>query len=411
MTENLSRDSEVKGNDLRQGQGNNTVHEATVPTPALPGSCPAGSFSYWGFLPLPRAAAGWQSWRMNKFRPSTAPPVATATTQSTSPGPSRPRRRLRTLGLTAAIAAGALLASSGANLALNQAERSASAPYGQRVQTSRGVINVLRTPGNSRTRQSIVLLSGLGTPAPALDFAPLIRELGDYDVVVVEGFGYGYSDQPPVERSVENITSELHEALANADVPGPYILGGHSIAGFYTLAYANRYRDEVAAVVGIDPTVPAARTLHADQTSVPGGGINWEGLVAASGLLRWATVLAPGLVEPDGSAYTAREREQMRLMANWNFGNPAVVDETNRIADNARKVQSMRYPDDLPVLTFLASAKETAPDPALHESRLHNVRRHEIVTIPGGHYLHWTHAPEMAGRIRAFLSTNAADKR
>ncbi|MFE4543004.1 alpha/beta fold hydrolase [Arthrobacter sp. NPDC056727] len=307
--------------------------------------------------------------------------------------------------MAAAIVAGLLFASTVANFAMNHAERTASAPYGQRVQTSHGALNVVRTPGNGRTGQSIVLLSGLGTPAPALDFAPLIRELGDFDVVVVEGFGYGYSDQPRVERTVENITAELHEALAKADVPKPYILGGHSIAGFYTLAYANRYRDDVAAVVGIDPTVPAVPTLHADQTGVPAVGINWEGLVAASGLLRWAAMLAPGLVEPDGTAYTAGEREQMRRMANWNFGNPAVVDETNRIADNARKVQPLRYPADLPVLILLASAKETAPDPALHESRLRNVLHHEIVMLPGGHYLHWTHAPEMASKIKAFVAT------
>ncbi|MFP3462393.1 alpha/beta hydrolase [Arthrobacter globiformis] len=327
------------------------------------------------------------------------------------PASSRPAtRRLRILGMTAAIVTSLLLTSAAANFAMNQAERSATVPYGQRVQTSHGSVNVVRSPGNGRTGQSIVLLSGLGTPAPALDFAPLVRELGDYEVVVVEGFGYGYSDQPPVERTVENITSELHEALANAHVPSPYILGGHSISGFYTLAYANRYRSDVSAVIGIDPTVPAANTIHADQTGVPSGGINWEGLAAASGLLRWATALAPSLVEPDGTAYTSGERDQMRKMANWNFGNPSVLDETNRIADNARKVQAMRYPDDLPVLTFLASAKETTPDPALHESRLQSLRHHETVMIPGGHYLHWTHAPAMASRIKAFVTANVPVK-
>lgn len=149
-------------------------------------------------------------------------------TATASPGNRKPHRRLRALGCTAAIVAGLLLVSTFANLAMNQAERSATAPYGQKVKTSHGALNVVRTPGNGRTGQSIVLLSGLGTPAPALDFAPLVRELGDYDVVVVEGFGYGYSDQPAVERTVENITSELHEALANVDVPRPYVIAGHS---------------------------------------------------------------------------------------------------------------------------------------------------------------------------------------
>jgi pimeloyl-ACP methyl ester carboxylesterase len=321
-----------------------------------------------------------------------------------------PRRRLRTLGVAVAIVAALLITSTAANLALDQAERSATAPYGQRVQTSHGALNVFRTPGNGRAGQSIVLLGGLGTPAPALDFAPLIRELEDYDVIVVEGFGYGYSDQPPVERTVENIASELHEALTKLDVPRPYVLAGHSIASFYTLFYANRHRNDVSAVVGIDPTVLPAHTVRTDQTRVPAGGINWQRLIAASGLLRWASMLVPSLVEPDGTAYTLRERDQMRLMTNWNFGNASVLDETDRIADNARKVQLLRYPDDLPVLTFLAAGKETPPDPARHETRLQNVRHHEIVMLPGGHYLHWTHAPAMAARIKAFLNANTPGK-
>jgi hypothetical protein len=97
-------------------------------------------------------------------------------TATASPRNKKPRRRLRTLGFTAAIVDGLLPVSTFANIAMNQAQRSATAPYGQRVQ----------------------------------------------------GFGYGYSDQPAVERTVENITSELHEALANADVPRPYVLAGHS---------------------------------------------------------------------------------------------------------------------------------------------------------------------------------------
>ena len=274
-------------------------------------------------------------------------------TATASPRNKKPHRRLRRLGYTAAILAGLLLVSTFANLAMYQAERSATAPYGQKVQTSHGALNVVRTPGNGRTGQSVVLLSGLGTPAPALDFAPLVRQLGDYDVVVVEGFGYGYSDQPAVERTVENNISELHEALANAGVPGPMSW----------------------------PAIPSPVSTRSPY-------------------------LAPSLVEPGGNAYTSRERDQMRKMAIWNFGNPYVVDETNRIADNARKVQEMLYPDDLPVLTLLASAKETPADSALHESRLQNVRRHETVTLPGGHYLHWTNAPAIASKINAFVTTN-----
>lgn len=170
------------------------------------------------------------------------------------------RRRIRNLGIVAVTVAGLVLCSTTANLVIENAERSSIAPYGQRVQVSHGELNVYRAPGAAGTPETIVLLSGLGTPAPALDFGPLIRELHDYQVVVVEGFGYGYSDVTPVDRTVENITAELHEALTKLNIDRPYILAGHSIAGFYTLFYASQYRAEVSAVVGIDPTVPAAGT-------------------------------------------------------------------------------------------------------------------------------------------------------
>lgn len=143
--------------------------------------------------------------------------------------------------------------------------------------------------------------------------------------------------------------------LAQAQVSANWVSGYGAFNELSLSALAVGGHDPV---IGIDPTVPAAEAIHADQTSVPAGGINWEGLIAASGLLRWATMLA------------------------------------------------MRYPDDVPVLTFLASAKATAPDAALHESRLQNVRHHEIAVLPGGHYLHWTHAPAMASKIKAFLTAN-----
>ena len=122
---------------------------------------------------------------------------------------------------------------------------------------------------NGHAGPTMVLLSGLGTAAPALDFAPLIRQLGAYNVIVVEGFGYGYSDMSARPRTVQNITAELHDALAKLGAPKPYILVGHSIAGFYTLAYAHRYPQEVSAVVGIDPTVPASKAGPGGTSGLP----------------------------------------------------------------------------------------------------------------------------------------------
>ena len=164
-----------------------------------------------------------------------------------------------------------VVVSASINLILTKQEKSRFAPYGQRVSVDGGSLNVWR---NGHAGPTMVLLSGLGTAAPALDFAPLIRQLGDYNVFVVEGFGYGYSDMSARPRTVQNITAELHDVLSKLGAPKPYILVGHSIAGFYTLSYAHRYPDEVSAVVGIDPTVPAAKAGSGGTPVCP--STRWE---------------------------------------------------------------------------------------------------------------------------------------
>ncbi len=297
------------------------------------------------------------------------------------------------------------LVSASVNLILTKQEKSRFAPYGERVSVDGGSMNVWR---NGHTGPTMVLLSGLGTAAPALDFAPLIRQLGAYNVIVVEGFGYGYSDLSARPRTVQNITAELHDVLAKLHAPKPYVLVGHSIAGFYTLSYAHRYPQDLAAVVNIDPTVPAAKAGSGGTSGLPFHALGT--ILRMTGLVRAAFTLSPGLAEPKGSAYTADERARIRAMSIWNFGNAAVSDETNRMGSNAAALRGVTYPDRLPVLDFLAS-ESVATDPnwaQQHEDQLRNVQHHEIVVLDGGHYLHWTQSKAMAEKITAFLGANIA---
>ena len=107
--------------------------------------------------------------------------------------------------------------------AVSASEKAAIMPYGATVRLAEGDVNVVRTGGAGPT---MVLLSGYGTAAPAIDFAPLIRELDEYDVIVIEGFGYGYSDLDVADRSIENITSEIHQVLDKLNVQHSSDSGG-----------------------------------------------------------------------------------------------------------------------------------------------------------------------------------------
>jgi pimeloyl-ACP methyl ester carboxylesterase len=65
----------------------------------------------------------------------------------------------------------------------------------------------------------------------------------------------------PVEqpRTAGDLVVELHQLLAAADVPAPYVLMGHSLGGLVTLLYARTHPEQVAGVVFDDafsPTIP-----------------------------------------------------------------------------------------------------------------------------------------------------------
>ncbi|MEX5295243.1 alpha/beta hydrolase [Kocuria sp. CPCC 205268] len=321
--------------------------------------------------------------------------------------PPRPwwRRAGRFIGFAVLAVLALVLVSAGLNAALTQYERTSADPYGRRVAVDGGSVNVV---DHATEGPTVVLLSGLGTAAPALDFGPLVRQLEGYRVVVVEGFGYGYADLTAPDRTARNVSQELHSALEAAGVEAPYVLGGHSLAGFYLLDYVNRYPGEVAAVVGIDTTVPAFAAAQHDAPAADGGGIPWDRLAASSGLLRWVLLASPDLALPGTTAHTTQEREQIHRMTVWNFANPAVTDETRRIGDNARRLQDLGFPRDLPVLMLLAQdTVDESPDwLASHEEQLQGVDEHELAVLDGPHYLHWTRSPEMATRITAFLGAH-----
>lgn len=307
------------------------------------------------------------------------------------------RTRLCVAGVIGISTAALVVLSMASNLVLGAIEKANVDPYGERVSIDGGEVNASVT-GNGE--QTLVLLSGYGTASPVLDFTPLVEELdGTYTVVVIERFGYGYSDLDVPGRTVEAISTELHDTLAELHV-NDYVLAAHSLAGIYSLDYVNRFPGEVSALVTIDGTVPEAFAV------APKIGV-WERFLSVTGWVRWMSAVNPAITAPAAPAgvYSEHAIEQIRLMTIWNYANPAMTDENNRSAENFDAVAGLSYPSELPVLAFLSQQlidANTQWRPA-HEQQLDSVDRSELVVFNGGHYLHWTHSKEMAELIEQFL--------
>jgi pimeloyl-ACP methyl ester carboxylesterase len=64
--------------------------------------------------------------------------------------------------------------------------------------------------------------------------------------------GFAWSEPGPLPRTGRQIAYELHQALHNAGVKGPYVLVGQSFGGFLVRIFARYYRSEIAGIVLVD---------------------------------------------------------------------------------------------------------------------------------------------------------------
>jgi pimeloyl-ACP methyl ester carboxylesterase len=72
--------------------------------------------------------------------------------------------------------------------------------------------------------------------------------------------GMGLSDLSSQPRDGLSVAKDLEKLLVVANVPGPYVLVGHSMAGARVHLFANRNPSKVAGLVLVDSTTPDATT-------------------------------------------------------------------------------------------------------------------------------------------------------
>lgn len=107
---------------------------------------------------------------------------------------------------------------------------------------------------------TVVTESGLGGSSPDWSLVqPAVSQ--STRICSYDRAGAGWSEAGPAPRTSEQIAKELHTLLVNAEVPGPYVLVGHSAGGLHIQVYAGQYPDEVAGLVLVDPT-PAQLILE-----------------------------------------------------------------------------------------------------------------------------------------------------
>jgi pimeloyl-ACP methyl ester carboxylesterase len=102
---------------------------------------------------------------------------------------------------------------------------------------------------------TVVFESGGGDGADSLaNLAHLIQSFTQ--ALIYDRAGLGQSDPAPRPRTVQDAVRDLHALLHTAQVPGPYLLVGHSFGGLIVQLYAAQYPQEVMGLVLLDVPHP-----------------------------------------------------------------------------------------------------------------------------------------------------------
>ena len=278
-------------------------------------------------------------------------------------------------------------------------EQASLTPMGQRVLVNGHQMNVYVEGDGPET---IVVLSGAGIASPILDFKNVSDSLSKrYKVVIVERAGYGYSDDSDYSRDVMEVLSETRQALSQANVTGPFIILSHSMASLESLAWQEKYPDEVKALIGLDWALPSSyEDLKQNQALLTVA--YWSSKI---GLLRYF----PESFYIKNQTLIESERKQYKLLAYKQLMSQAMLHESRLVKENAKKVPSSINPK-IPTLLLVSNGEGTTFSQSEWQhyaerfaSGQSNVK---VVYMDAPHELYHYQSHEIVSRIEEFLENN-----
>lgn len=275
------------------------------------------------------------------------------------------------------------------------------APLGQMVEVDGHNMSVY-IEGKGET--TLVFMSGGGTCSPILDFKSLYSLLSNhYKIAVVEKFGYGFSDVVDKSRDIDSILEDTRAALTLAGLDAPYVLCPHSMSGLEALYWAQKYPDEVSAIIGLDMAVPQ----YYEDMDINISLMELASAAAGFGVTR----LIPGISESEAIKHgtlSDEEKEIYKAVFYSRTATATMINETKSVKENAEKVNRMETPQ-LPMLLFLSDGsggtgfdKETWRKIPI--AYISHVNGGQYVELDCPHYIHNYEYTVISQRMMEFLT-------
>ena len=277
-----------------------------------------------------------------------------------------------------------------------QREKTSLNPMGQMVSVNGHDMSVF-VKGNGP--QTLVFLSGAGTASPILDFKDLYDGLSkQYKIVVVERAGYGYSEDTSKSRDVSEVLSETRQALAKAQVSGPYIILSHSMASLETLLWQEKYPSEIKAIIGLDWALPESYSQLRMHSQI----LRMARLGSQLGLLRYI----PSRLYVTNENLSSSDRRLYQRIAYRQILSQAMLNESLSVKENAKKVDA-KIDSQIPTLLLVSNGEGTSfsqEEWRNYAARFAKDQKNiELTFYDAPHYLYHYQTKEVVAKIEDFI--------
>lgn len=242
----------------------------------------------------------------------------------------------------------------------------------------------------------IVFMSGHCTVSPVYDFKVLYEKLlNNFRVIVIEKYGYGYSDIYDSACDIDTLVSIQRQALIEIGEEGPYILTPHSMSGLEAIRWKQKFPNEVSAIIGIDMATPLSFSVWKEE--------DIKKIVRLMKVLRGLR-LASVLSSVSNLCLTEEEFKQHKLLKKRNTFNICCINEAREVLNNA-KVVGEDGNIECPTLLFSSNGKDQEIDWVLNQQKFAEIMGAKLISYDCEHYIHHFKSTEMSEEILRFVNS------
>ncbi|MCX7923339.1 MAG: alpha/beta hydrolase [Clostridia bacterium] len=199
-----------------------------------------------------------------------------------------------------------------------------------------------------------VFMSGSSICASNLEFKGLYTYMSnEYRIAVVDRASYGFSEAANDSRDIDTMLEETRQALTAAGEKAPYILFPHSISGLEAIYWAQKYPDEVKAIIGLDIGLPeeyAAQSFSKSDLFL----FDLQAFLVRTGVHRLVPSITYDSTIINDNFLSKDEKELYKALCYRNLFTEDMVNELKSLQANAKKSIALKLPTQTPILIFSA---------------------------------------------------------